>query len=89
MVAPDVERLVVVHEYCHAEPVLIESELTPVRNSQVQGMTSALEVVAEAEVAEHLEEGAVGVIADAVDIACPEALLDGAHLRAWEAQPRR
>ncbi len=49
-----------------------------VRNSQAQWIASRLEVVSEAEVAQHLEEGFMERrLADVVDIAGPQAFLAG------------
>ena len=76
---PNVRRLVVVQVDRGREPVGVEAQ--PLLRgeefpSPVDGL--ALEIVAEAEVAQHLEEGVViGRAADVVDVAGPQALLAG------------
>ena len=60
-----------------------------VRNSQLQCDGLVLEVIAEGEVAQHLEEGAVaGGLADVLDIAGADALLAGGR-RGGAAAPAR
>ena len=76
-VGPDPDGLVVVVE--HGDPDTLRIELED-RRGQLpgQGDGQLLEVVAEGEVAQHLEEGEVpGGRADDVDVDRPEALLDG------------
>ncbi len=76
--APQVERLVVVQVdggpealLGHGEPVLVGHQFPG------PGDGFLLEVVTDAEVAQHLEEGEVGGVADRVDVAGTEALLHG------------
>src|SRR5579872_2085300 len=81
LIVPDGERLVVVREDGDAEALLVQAEHS--RQELPRPVDHfLLEVVAEAEVAEHLEEGTVRVVAHAVDIAGAEALLDRADARA-------
>jgi hypothetical protein len=77
LVGPDLDRLVVGFEDGHPDAFGIELED---RGGQLPGQRDGLllEVVAEREVAQHLEEGEVaGRRADDVDVGGAEALLDG------------
>ena len=76
--APEVEGLVVVQVdggpeavRGHGEPVLGGHQLPG------PGDGLRLEVIADAEVAQHLEEGEVAGVAHRIDVAGAEALLDG------------
>ena len=74
--APEVERLVVVGVDGHPEPLELEAQLAG--EEAERGLDRlGLEVVAEREVAEHLEEREVRVVADGLDVGGAEALLDG------------
>ena len=81
LLVPDFERLVVVNVDGRVQAVGVDAD--PVRARQelpapVNGL--ALEVVAEGEVAQHLEEGAVaGGLANVLDIAGADALLAGGN----------
>ena len=73
---PQVERLVVVQVYRYVEAVLGQAQ--PLGHElQAEGYGVLFEVVADAEVAQHLEQGEVGRIADLVDVHRPERLLGG------------
>ena len=80
LIAPDVERFVVLFIHRRIEPLGIEAD--PLRARQklprpCDGLV--LEVVAEGEVAQHLEVGAVaGGLAHVLDVAGADALLTGA-----------
>ena len=77
LVGPDLDRLVVGLEHRHPDPLRVELED---RGGQLpgEGDRLLLEVVAEREVAQHLEEREVaGGRADDVDVGGAEALLDG------------
>ncbi len=77
LVDPDLLGLVVAVVHGDPEPVAVEAEDL---GEQLPGHRDGLglEVVPEAEVAQHLEEGAVvGVGADDLDVGGAEALLDG------------
>ena len=80
LVAPDVERLVVLFIHGRVQPLGVETD--PVRARQKlprPGDGFMLEVVAEGEVAEHLKIRAVARgLADILDIAGADALLAGA-----------
>ena len=84
LVAPDVERLVVVNIDGGIEPVRVDAD--PVRAGEelpAPGDGLVLEVVAEGEVAEHFKVGAVtGGLADVLDVAGADALLAGADAAA-------
>ena len=79
LLVPDFERLVIVNIDGRVQAVGVDAD--PVRTGQefpapVNGL--ALEVIAEGEVAEHLEEGAVACgLADVLDVAGADALLAG------------
>ena len=79
LLVPDFERLVIINIDGRIQAVGVDAD--PVRAGQefpapVNGL--ALEVVAEGEVAEHLEEGAVARgLADVLDVAGADALLAG------------
>ena len=91
LVVPDVGRFVVVEIDRDAQPVGIEAEPLLV-GQKLPGPVDrlALEVVAEAEVAQHLEERVViGRAADVVDVAGAEALLAGRGPRELELAPCR
>ena len=78
--APEVVRLVVRLEDRDPERVARQLEML---GEQLPGEADRplLEVVADAEVAQHLEERQVAVVADGIDIRRPEALLNGGHAR--------
>ena len=91
---PEREGVVVVGEDGRLEAVLAASRGRAVRSSQPNAMASALEVVAEGEVAEHLEErvvprGAADVLEVVVLAARADALLGGGRPRRSRAAPRR
>ena len=78
--SPEVVRLFVIE--VDRDPELLAVELED-GGQQVPrpGDGLLLEVVAEAEVAEHLEHGEVAVIADFIDVRGAEDFLDGHHAR--------
>ncbi len=78
LVAPDGVGLLVVRVDGWVEAVLREADPFG-EELPGPGEGFLLEVVTHGEVAEHEEEGAVGLVADLVDIDGAEALLDGAH----------
>ena len=80
LVAPDVERLVIVHIHAGVQAVGINLQPFGAREElPAPGDCLMLEVVAKGEVAEHLEIRAVaGGLADVFDVARTNALLAGA-----------
>ena len=72
--APQARRLVVGGVHRGLQPTPIEAQLS---GQVLPGPLDrlGLEVVAEREVAQHLEEGEVGQVADLVEVNGPEALL--------------
>ncbi len=82
LVAPDAERLLILRMHRRVE--LLGGEVHPLGQELPRPREGfALEIIANREVAEHEEEGAVGLVADLVDIDGAEALLDGAHALRW------
>ena len=79
LVGPDAGRLVVVEVDRGREPLGVQAEPLLVGQELPRPVDRlALEIVAEAEVAQHLEEGVVvGRAADVVDVAGAQALLAG------------
>ena len=81
---PEVVRLVVREEDRHPELVLGEAEAARLLACQQLPRprdSFLLEVIADAEVAQHLEEGQVVVVANLVDVRRAEDLLNGDHAR--------
>ena len=83
LVDPQLFGLVIAVVHGDPEPIAVEPEdLGEQLPGEGDGL--GLEVVAEAEVAQHLEEGAVvRVGADDLDVRCAEALLNGGGPRPW------
>ena len=75
---PDLERLVIIFVDGRVQPVLVQTDhLGQELPAPCNGLV--LEVIAEGEVAQHLEIGAVaGGLADILDVAGTDALLAGA-----------
>ena len=73
---PQLEGLVVGVVHGGVEPYRRETEAAG-HELQGEGDGLPLEVVANAEIAEHLEEGHVGRVADLLDVGGPEGLLGG------------
>src|SRR5690606_29742727 len=82
LVAPDLVGLVVLRVDRRVEA--LGREAAPLGEELPgPGEGFLLEVVADREVTQHEEEGAVGLVANLVDIDGAEALLDGAHALRW------
>ena len=73
---PDLDRLVVILEHCKVELLRRQAEHL---GGELEGPGThlVLEVLSEAEVAHHLEEGQVARVADVVDVVGTHALLRG------------